>query len=143
MAPLHSPKKCHLSNDDWSTQLPTCLLCHCMPLYLPRHCTVVRLVQSDATSALYEQYNHQILPVWPNEQIMTSFAYDVCLSMFKLCWVCINEVYTHVHFEFILSTLIFRPSWTHFGFGIQSGSHLPTKDLLVLQKDTNQSSSVR
>jgi hypothetical protein len=51
---------------------------------------------------------------WPNEQIVISFTYDVCLSPFKLRWVHIDEAYAHVCFESILSTLIFRPSWTHF-----------------------------
>jgi hypothetical protein len=98
--------------------------CHCTchvtvwsyDLYsqLPRqHCTDCTVIK--------------ILHVWKNEQIVISFAYGVCLSPFKLCWVRNDEAYAHVCFEVILSTLIFRPSWTHFGSWIHFGSHLPTK----------------
>jgi hypothetical protein len=58
-------------------------------------------------------------PVWQNEHIVISGAYSVCLSLFKFFWVHIDEVYAHVHFEAIMSTLNFRPSWTHFGPEIQ------------------------
>jgi hypothetical protein len=72
--------------------------------------------------------------VWRNKQTVISLAYSVFLSSFNLHWVRIDEAYAHICFESILITLIFRPSWTHFGSLIHSGSHLPTKDLLVLQK---------
>jgi hypothetical protein len=39
------------------------------------------------------------LPVWKNEQNTISGAYDVHLSLFKLCWVRIDEAYAHVRFE--------------------------------------------
>jgi hypothetical protein len=107
------------------------------PLYLPRHYTVVRPVQSTSMSSLYGLHNHQILHVWENKQITIYLAYDVSFNPFKLHWVRNNKAYVHVCFEVILSTLSFRPSWTHFGSWIHSGSHLPTKHLLVLQKVTN------
>jgi hypothetical protein len=75
-------------------------------------------------TSLYGQLPHQhctdytvskILHVWKNEQNMISFSYDIRLSPFKLCWFCNDEVYAHICFEVILSTLIFRPSWIHFG----------------------------
>jgi len=70
--------------------------------HLPRqHCT-------DCTDCTVNIF----LPIWKNEQIMISWSYDVSLIPFKLHWVCNVEVYTHVHFDDILSTFIFRPSWT-------------------------------
>jgi hypothetical protein len=98
----------------------TLLLVHLSPSTtqtVPMHhchitCMVVRAVQSAATSTLYRLHSHQFLYVWQNEQIAISFAYDVHLSPFKLCWVHIEEAYAHVRFEEILSTSIFRPSWT-------------------------------
>jgi hypothetical protein len=71
------------------------------------------LVHSSGTSTpyrLYRLYNHQIFPVWKNEQIVISWSYDIRLSPFKLRWVHIDEAYTHVRFEEILRTLIFRAS---------------------------------
>jgi hypothetical protein len=68
----------------------------------------------------FDQFD--FLPVWKNEQNAISFAYDVCLSPFKLCWVRNDEAYTRSCFEAILSTFIFRPSWTHFGSWIHFGS---------------------
>jgi hypothetical protein len=70
---------------------------------------------------------------------MISFTYEFRLIPFKLSWVIIDEAYAHIHFESILNILSFRLSWTHFGYWIHFVSHIPTKDLLVLQKDTNQS----
>jgi hypothetical protein len=59
--------------------------------------------------ALYELYSqHFFLPIWRNKQNVISGAYDVCLSLFKLCWVCINKAYTHIRFEANMRTLIFR-----------------------------------
>jgi hypothetical protein len=69
----------------------------------------------------------KIFPVWKNEQNTIYFAYGVHLSPFKLHWVHNEETQTHIGFEAIMSTLIFRPSWTHFGFRIHVGSHLLTK----------------
>jgi hypothetical protein len=57
----------------------------------------------------YRLYSHQILHVWKNEQTTISWSYNVCLISFKLRRVCINEAYTYVFFEEILSTLHFRP----------------------------------
>jgi len=59
--------------------------------------------------ALYRLYNHHFFPVCPNEHIKISGAYNVCLSPFKLCWVHIDEAYTHVCFEAIMRNFIFRP----------------------------------
>jgi len=49
------------------------------------------------------------LPIWENEQNAISGAYDVYLSPFKLHWVHIDAEYTHIRFESIPRTLIFRP----------------------------------
>jgi hypothetical protein len=99
---------------------------HCH-VSLPMHhchitCMVVRIVRLAATLALYglyRLYSHQILPIWKNEQIVIYFLYGVHWIPFKLHSVCIDEAYAHVFFEEIMSTLMFRPSWTHLGSWIQ------------------------
>jgi hypothetical protein len=138
------PQTCHMSNLDLTTCMPMCLP-NQHPLYLPHHYMLVRLVKLVSTSALYRLYglyNHQNFACLARKQIVIYFAYNVCLSPFKLHWVCINETYTQVCFEAIMRTLVFRPSWTYFSSWIHSRSCLSTKDILVLQKVTNQSSSV-
>jgi hypothetical protein len=143
LAPFHvslsvqSASTCHTPVRSLPIQLYRCATCHhcngatchslnrppVFPISMPTHfhvtCTSVQTVRSAATSTLYRLYNQQILPVWPNEQITIYFEYNVRLSLFKLHWVRIDEAYTHIHFEEILRTLIFRPSWTHFGSWIQ------------------------
>jgi hypothetical protein len=37
-----------------------------------------------------------------------------------LCWVRIDEAYTHVYFESIMNTFIFRPSWTQVSYNKQT-----------------------
>jgi hypothetical protein len=96
-------------------QLIATSLYECTAYTIICYVSTVRTVQST-----------KILHVWKNEQNVISFAYDVRLSPFKLCWVRNDKAYTHVRFEVILRTLIFRPSWTHFGSWIHFGSHLPT-----------------
>jgi hypothetical protein len=83
------------------------------------NCMTVWPVQSVATWHCTDCTVINFLSVWQNEQIAIYGAYDVRLSPFKLRWVRIDEAYAHVHFEAILSTLIFRPSRTHFGPEIQ------------------------
>jgi hypothetical protein len=56
---------------------------------------------------------NKILPVWKNEQNMISHSSDVCLNPFELRWVREDEAYTPVHFEAILSTLIFEQNLIH------------------------------
>jgi hypothetical protein len=76
----------------------------------------------------------KIFLVWKNEQNAISCLFDICLIHFKLSWVCNDESYGHIHFEEILSTLIFKPSWFHFGSWIHFGSRLPTKSFWSCKK---------
>jgi len=78
--------------------------------------SVPTLSACQLTNTVRTVQSTKFLLVWQNEQNVISFAYCVCLSPFKFCWVRKDEAYTHVCFEVILSTYIFRPSWTHFGF---------------------------
>ena len=66
---------------------------------------------------LYYQLPHQhytdytvskILLVWKNEQNTISHSYDIRLNPLKLHWDREDEAYARVHFEAILSTLIFE-----------------------------------
>jgi len=41
------------------------------------------------------------------EQNAISLSSDVCLTLFKVHWVCDDEAYALVHFEVILNTFIF------------------------------------
>jgi len=134
---------CHPCSGDMCHNLigPTILFhinIHCtLPCQLYGHesCTIC------CHMSLYRLYNHHFLPVWKNEQIVISKAYDVRLNPLKLRWVRIDETYAHVCFESILSTLILglpRPILVSRSNFV---SHLPTKDLLVPQKVIDQSSS--
>jgi hypothetical protein len=144
-------KWCHVTAHDWATwhhtiypKYATCqnrihppvnIICTVnMKKYLPHNCTIVRPVQSNSTSTLYRLYelhNHQILHVWKNEQIAISFAYGVCLCPFKLRWVHNDEAYAHARFEVILSSLIFRPSWIHFGLFLPTKTFWSSKRILT------------
>jgi hypothetical protein len=94
-----------------ATSVVRTLPCHSQ-LFLPHQlygytsCTVSYHM---ALYRLYELYNQHFLPVWKNEYIAISGAYNVCLSPFKFRWVRIDEAYTHVRFEDITIILIFRP----------------------------------
>jgi hypothetical protein len=139
---------CHVSTAHWSSCLPPAcpvsllaqspsFTCHhmIMPCH-PYGCATLDVQSYD----LYSQLPHgtvQIvqssffLQVWKNKHIFVSGSYDVRLSPFKLRWVRIDEAYTHLHFESIMRTLFLGLSKPHQAPGFESGSHLPTKDILV------------
>jgi hypothetical protein len=107
----YAQSTCHVSSLEDSN-------CSCHASYMD-----VRPVQSATTWHCLDCTDCIViifLPVWQNEQITISGAYDVHLSLFKLRWVCINEVYTHICFEAIMRNFIFRPfrapssSWIQF-----------------------------
>jgi hypothetical protein len=128
-----------MSHSDWSTCTYPCQ----HPLYLST--SIVR------SYVLYSQLPCQhctdctvniFLPVWPNEQIVISWSYNVCLSPFKFCWVHNVEAYAHVHFEEILRTFIFRPfkalsgSWIQFWINVFGQfQQCNKKDIKLLKKD--------
>jgi len=96
--------------------------CHVSPpkdatsaLTLPCHvnCMITRPVQSAATWHCTGCTIIFLSLVWKNKHIVISGEYDVRLSSFKLCWVRIYEVYTHIRFETIMRTLVLGLSKPH------------------------------
>jgi hypothetical protein len=91
---------CHVNCTDPSTStqtVPATSFVRMYGLYIQLPHGTIQTIQSSF-----------FLPVWKNEQITISRAYDVRLIPFKLCWVHIDEAYAHVHFEDIMRTFIFR-----------------------------------
>jgi hypothetical protein len=101
---------CHVSHPDSSTTTPTQINTNA-PCHVS--CMVIRPVQSTSMLALYRLYNQHFFFLFDETNRSRYISHTTSrLSLLKLCWVHIDEAYAHIRFEEIMSTFMFRPSWT-------------------------------